>query len=233
MKTRRGRRVRLAAARRSPRPRRPGCSCSRPAGWSTAGCGRPRSASTWSACWPGPGRGPVDHVRGVGLMGFATARTISLQRRHRPPHRRPGRRLAGPGGHRMVGRPDASISEARDRCRAALTNSRYAWPVTRRITILLSPADLPKRGPHFDLAIAVGVLAAAGRPPGRRRGGPPAATGAAMLDGLRVHRRADPRRPAPLRARRAADDDGRPGPGPHPRRGARAAGRGGRDGARA
>ena len=61
----------------------------------------------------------------------------------------------------LVGRPDASISEARDRCRAAVKNSGFDWPATRRITVLLSPADLPKRGPHFDLAIAVAVLAAA------------------------------------------------------------------------
>ncbi|MFL6165978.1 MAG: YifB family Mg chelatase-like AAA ATPase [Ornithinibacter sp.] len=60
----------------------------------------------------------------------------------------------------LVGRPDASINEARDRCRSAIENSSYHWPTSRRITILLSPADLPKRGPHFDLAIAVGVLAA-------------------------------------------------------------------------
>lgn len=61
----------------------------------------------------------------------------------------------------LVGRPDASIVEARDRCRAAVNNSGYDWPTTRRVTVLLSPADLPKRGPHFDLAIAVAVLAAA------------------------------------------------------------------------
>jgi magnesium chelatase family protein len=60
----------------------------------------------------------------------------------------------------MVGRPDTSINEARDRCRSAVTNSGFRWPVTRRVTILLSPTDLPKRGPHFDLAIAVAVLAA-------------------------------------------------------------------------
>jgi len=64
-------------------------------------------------------------------------------------------------GTAVVGRPDASINEARERCRAAVDNSGYHWPATRRVTILLSPADLPKRGPHFDLAIAVGVLAAA------------------------------------------------------------------------
>jgi magnesium chelatase family protein len=67
----------------------------------------------------------------------------------------------------MVGRPDASISEARDRCRAAVSNSGFEWPATRRVTILLSPADLPKRGPHFDLAIAIATLAASGTVPVR------------------------------------------------------------------
>ena len=51
------------------------------------------------------------------------------------------------------------------RCRAAVTNSGFEWPSTRRVTILLSPADLPKSGPHFDLGIAVAVLAAAGKVP--------------------------------------------------------------------
>ncbi|HET8562046.1 MAG TPA: YifB family Mg chelatase-like AAA ATPase [Marmoricola sp.] len=60
----------------------------------------------------------------------------------------------------LVGRPDVAINEARDRCRTAVLNSRFDWPSTRRITISLSPADIPKRGPHFDLAIAIGVLAA-------------------------------------------------------------------------
>jgi magnesium chelatase family protein len=60
----------------------------------------------------------------------------------------------------LVGRPDASINEARDRCRAAVTNSGFTWPNHKRTTVLLSPADLPKSGPHFDLAIAVAVLAA-------------------------------------------------------------------------
>lgn len=60
----------------------------------------------------------------------------------------------------LVGRPDASINEGRDRCRSAIRNSGWDWPATRRITILLSPADLPKRGSHFDLAVAIGVLCA-------------------------------------------------------------------------
>lgn len=63
-------------------------------------------------------------------------------------------------GTTLVGRPDSSISEARDRCRAAVDNSGYQWPTHHRVTILLSPADLPKRGPHFDLAIAAAVLVA-------------------------------------------------------------------------
>jgi magnesium chelatase family protein len=62
----------------------------------------------------------------------------------------------------LVGRADASINEARDRCRSAIHNSGYDWPTSRRITVLLSPADLPKSGTHFDLAIAVAVLAAGG-----------------------------------------------------------------------
>jgi len=68
----------------------------------------------------------------------------------------------------LVGRPDPSVTEARDRCRAAITNSGYEWPATRRVTILLSPADLPKRGSHFDLAIAVAVLGATGAFPSSR-----------------------------------------------------------------
>jgi magnesium chelatase family protein len=62
----------------------------------------------------------------------------------------------------LVGRPDASLHEARDRCRMAILNSGFDWPTSRRTTILLSPADLPKRGTHYDLAIAVAVLGATG-----------------------------------------------------------------------
>ncbi|MGH3414647.1 MAG: YifB family Mg chelatase-like AAA ATPase [Marmoricola sp.] len=61
----------------------------------------------------------------------------------------------------VVGRPDTAINEAIDRCRAAVDNSRFAWPTSKRMTVLLSPADLPKRGTHVDLAIAVAVVAAA------------------------------------------------------------------------
>ncbi len=70
---------------------------------------------------------------------------------------------AGMPGTTVVGRPDVALHESRDRCRMAVVNSGLEWPGTRRVTVLLSPADLVKRGTHFDLAIAVSVLAAAGQ----------------------------------------------------------------------
>ncbi len=59
----------------------------------------------------------------------------------------------------IVGLPDKAVSEARDRVRAALTSMAIALP-SKRITINLSPADLPKEGSHFDLPIAMALLAA-------------------------------------------------------------------------
>lgn len=64
-------------------------------------------------------------------------------------------------GVRVVGLPDAALHEARDRIRSAVVNSDLDWP-TRRITICLLPASLPKAGSQFDLALALAVLAAAG-----------------------------------------------------------------------
>ena len=59
----------------------------------------------------------------------------------------------------IVGLPDKAVSEARDRVRAALSSLAIALP-SKRITINLSPADLPKEGSHFDLPIALALLAA-------------------------------------------------------------------------
>ena len=64
----------------------------------------------------------------------------------------------------LVGLPDTALLEARDRIRSAIVNSRETWP-TRRITLTLSPASLPKRGSGFDLGIAVAILAASGTLP--------------------------------------------------------------------
>lgn len=70
----------------------------------------------------------------------------------------------------LVGLPDASLHESRDRVRAAVTSSGLAWP-QRRITVNLSPASLPKSGSVTDLAIAVAVLAGAGLIEARRAAG--------------------------------------------------------------
>ncbi|WP_417838352.1 YifB family Mg chelatase-like AAA ATPase [Tritonibacter scottomollicae] len=59
----------------------------------------------------------------------------------------------------IVGLPDKAVSEARDRVRSALAVMSIALP-SKRITINLSPADLPKEGSHFDLPIAVALLTA-------------------------------------------------------------------------
>jgi magnesium chelatase family protein len=64
-------------------------------------------------------------------------------------------------GFTMVGLPDASVRESRDRVRSAIRNSGYEFP-PHRITVNLSPADVRKAGASFDLPIALGLLAAQG-----------------------------------------------------------------------
>ncbi len=59
----------------------------------------------------------------------------------------------------IVGLPDKAVSEAKERVRASLTSMALALP-SKRITVNLSPADLPKEGSHFDLPIALSLLAA-------------------------------------------------------------------------
>ena len=66
---------------------------------------------------------------------------------------------AGLPAFSIVGLPDKAVSEARDRVRTALNSMAIALP-SKRITINLSPADLPKEGSHFDLPIAMALLAA-------------------------------------------------------------------------
>ncbi|MEF9977582.1 MAG: YifB family Mg chelatase-like AAA ATPase [Thermomonas sp.] len=62
----------------------------------------------------------------------------------------------------IVGLPEAAVREAKDRVRAAIQCAQFEFP-SRRITINLAPADLPKDGGRFDLAIALGILAASGQ----------------------------------------------------------------------
>ena len=64
----------------------------------------------------------------------------------------------------VVGLPDKSVTEARQRVRSALIASGLALPA-RRITVNLAPADLPKEGSHYDLPIALGLMAAMGAIP--------------------------------------------------------------------
>ena len=65
-------------------------------------------------------------------------------------------------GFTLVGLADTEVRESRERVRAALVNSGFAFPHNKRITVNLSPADLPKESGRFDLPIALGILAAAG-----------------------------------------------------------------------
>ncbi len=59
----------------------------------------------------------------------------------------------------IVGLPATAVRESKERVRSALLNSHFEWPA-RRLTVNLAPADLPKNGGRFDLAIALGILAA-------------------------------------------------------------------------
>jgi magnesium chelatase family protein len=64
----------------------------------------------------------------------------------------------------IVGLPETAVKESKDRVRSALLNSHWEFP-TRRITVNLAPADLPKEGGRFDLPIALGILVASGQLP--------------------------------------------------------------------
>ncbi|MDP3538163.1 MAG: YifB family Mg chelatase-like AAA ATPase [Azonexus sp.] len=66
----------------------------------------------------------------------------------------------------LVGLPDTEVKEARDRVRAAIINSGFEFP-SKRITVNLAPADLPKESGRFDLPIALGILAASNQTPGK------------------------------------------------------------------
>jgi magnesium chelatase family protein len=59
----------------------------------------------------------------------------------------------------LVGLPETTVKESRDRVRSAMINSDFEFP-SKRITVNMAPADLPKGGSRFDLAIAIGIIAA-------------------------------------------------------------------------
>lgn len=70
----------------------------------------------------------------------------------------------GPGlpGIHVVGLADTAVSESRDRIRTAVMNSGLSWPKTKTV-VSMSPANLPKSGSHFDLPMAIAILAAGAR----------------------------------------------------------------------
>ena len=84
-------------------------------------------------------------------------------------------------GVTMVGLPDATVRESRDRVRTAIRNSGFPFP-TARITVSLAPADVRKIGAAFDLPIALGILSASGLLPDRE-GPPMTIVGGLSLDG--------------------------------------------------
>lgn len=74
--------------------------------------------------------------------------------------------MVGPGklGIQIVGLPDKAVAESRERVQAALHASGLALP-PKKVTVNLAPADLPKEGSHFDLPIALGLMAVLGAIP--------------------------------------------------------------------
>lgn len=74
---------------------------------------------------------------------------------------------SGLPGLSLVGLPEKTVKEARDRVRSAIINSGFAFPA-KRVTVNLAPADLPKEGGRFDLPIAIAILAASEQLPGAK-----------------------------------------------------------------
>ncbi len=64
----------------------------------------------------------------------------------------------------IVGLVETAVKESRERVKAAIKQSGFTFP-DRKITVNLAPADLPKGGSRFDLAIAIGILVASGQVP--------------------------------------------------------------------
>lgn len=92
----------------------------------------------------------VAHVATVAFLGLE-ARAVDVQVQI----------INGQVGFNVVGLPDKAVSESRERVRAALASIALALP-PKRITVNLSPADLPKEGSHYDLPIALGLMCAIG-----------------------------------------------------------------------
>lgn len=92
-------------------------------------------------------------------MGLAIVHSRGLDGLNAPPVTVEVHLASGLPAFTLVGLPDTEVKEARDRVRAAITNSGFEFPA-KRITVNLAPADLPKESGRFDLPIALGILAA-------------------------------------------------------------------------
>ncbi|MBL8332492.1 MAG: YifB family Mg chelatase-like AAA ATPase [Rubrivivax sp.] len=95
-------------------------------------------------------------------MSLATVHSRSLDGIQAPPVHVEVQLANGLPSFTLVGLADTEVKESRERVRAALQQSGFAFPHNRRITVNLAPADLPKESGRFDLPIALGILAAAG-----------------------------------------------------------------------
>jgi magnesium chelatase family protein len=97
-------------------------------------------------------------------MALAIAHSRGLDGLNAPPVIVEAHLASGLPSFTLVGLPDTEVKEARDRVRAAIVNSGFEFP-SKRITVNLAPADLPKESGRFDLPIALGILAASGQIP--------------------------------------------------------------------
>ncbi len=97
-------------------------------------------------------------------MSFAKIYTRGLLGLHAPQIEVEVHISAGLPSLTIVGLPEAAVRESKDRVRSAIINSGFQFP-TKRLTINLAPADLPKDGSRLDLPIALGILIASGQLP--------------------------------------------------------------------
>ena len=102
----------------------------------------------------------------------------------------------------VVGLADKAVSEARERVRSALIASGLALPA-RRITVNLAPADVPKEGTHYDLPIALGLMAAIGAIPPDALAVLPCSASSASTGRSRRSQACCPRRSAPIAVTKA------------------------------
>lgn len=111
---------------------------------------------------PRKGAPRAEHVRGWPDMGFARTCSVALVGVEGVVVEVQADLEPGVAAFTLVGLPDKSLAESRDRVRAAVVNSGDTWP-QKKLTVGLSPASVPKSGSGFDLAIACAILGAAER----------------------------------------------------------------------